>query len=86
MKTLNFKTKERDPKKINIELCKKLKLPIIVTKHKPKDEVFTELNTNQEPVKKVCGLIHMHRDKALRPEERLFITDPVKVVSQKVRR
>lgn len=74
VKTLKFKTKERDPQKINAELCKKLKMPIVITMAggHPKNDVFTELLKQNEPEKKVCGLVHIHRDKTVRPEERIF--------------
>src|SRR5579862_1489882 len=77
VKTLKFKTKERDPKVINTELCKKLKTPLVVAGGKPKQEVFTELLSQQEPTKKMCGLIHLHRDKTIRPEEQLFVINSI---------
>lgn len=44
---------------------------------KPKQSVFDALSVVEPRVTKSCGLIHLHRNKKIRPEEMLFIVEPL---------
>jgi len=75
-----FRIYTNDSKKIKEGLCKFLSADtdvFVPEELKQKKEVFRELEVNQATPKIKCGLIYVHRNKAIFPEEFIHITQNV---------